>query len=421
MTAIIYHSGCHDGMASAAVVNKAFNNEAYTIPYSYNGKFDLGRLRKDEEVIMVDISMPFEQMKYLNDNYDFTWIDHHVRDWDEDAKDFHPKGTRIIDTDRAGCILCWDYYYKDQPIPPALELISNFDLWKIEHPGVLEFDYACRSLDLRPIPKNQVFWDSVLSAGSIEKNLFVKNLLYTGEGIARYQEELSGSAQSEIMFETNFAGYSATVANTRGFSSLFFNGSEADTALLILYAWIAKIQAYRFSVYSNGRADINVAEILKPYHGGGRDGVGGFTSRMLPFPTGPATGNEDDPVSIGPADIELYERSDEITKISPAVRMHAYRNMTIAVQSTYGEVMFEGNLSIAANVLYTSVAAFYPVWNPMFKFAIAWVWTNRGNYRMIIHAFQNSEELDQLEEKYNGTRVGNSLWIYLPELPFPPG
>lgn len=411
MPAILYHAGCHDGMASAAIVSKALNNNAFTFPYSYGWKFDFSRLREGEEVIIVDVSMPLDQMKYMDEHYNLTWIDHHDRDWDgtKEAEGFNPKGIRVIDPEKAGCILCWEYYFKDKPVPPALQLISNFDNWHIDRPNVIEFDYALRAHDLRPIRQNQHFWDKIIDNDA----KFLNELLQTGEAIASYQEELCGIAQWDLLCTAKLGEYTATVANTRGFSSLFFNGSEADTDLLILYAWIAKTNTYRFSVYSN-KPEINVAEILKPYGGGGRGGVGGFSRSTLPFE--PIPGH----THVTPKE-PIYSRPQELIKEFPVVAKHAHKNMRVSVQSTYGNVMFEGYKAIAANVLFTDMSAFYTVWDPAeHQLAIGWVWTNTGKHRLVIHAFDKTIDLGPIKEKYNANEVEGNLWIYTVDLPFPP-
>ena len=65
-----------------------------------------------------------------------TVIDHHVTA-KQDLEGLIQSGAvdGVFDMDKAGCLLTWEWFFKDREPPPAFLAVSDRDLWRFERPG----------------------------------------------------------------------------------------------------------------------------------------------------------------------------------------------------------------------------------------------------------------------------------------------
>lgn len=408
MTVIIFHADI-DGMAANQIVRKKLEQKAYSIATTYGNDIKWDRLRKGETVYMLDISLPYEEMKRLESEYNLIHIDHHHTHWDSQAKadGFNPKGIRTTEGD-AACILTWKYMYPNEPVPEAIKLISAFDVWDLDD-QVIAFNYALNKHTMRfYTPNNGALWK-----GIVDNDVNITNqLLEEGKALSGYEDTLCPIAHKEMLFETEFAGHSALVANTRNYSTLFFRKAEQTTDLLILYSYIQKKNAYRFTVAAT-RDDIDVPTILKPHKGGGRGTIGGFTSNTIPFEL---TGTPRDLVYKNE-----YQDAYDLMKTDKSVRKYGHAMMNGTINSNFGLISFEGYQACTSNTFHTSPAPFIKMYHEHgAELGVAWMWTNYCRFKLVIHALDPSIDLTPIMEKYNGEIVDGAVWAYVDQLPFAP-
>ncbi len=131
---IIYHHGCPDGLASIWCFSKLVSEEQF-----YPGKFGdviSDELAKNKDLIFVDFSYraPIMQ-KLLKICRSILVLDHHKTAKDlEDIND--PKFTMILDMNRSGCQITYDYLNQQkqgeekQERPWFTDHIADRDLYK---------------------------------------------------------------------------------------------------------------------------------------------------------------------------------------------------------------------------------------------------------------------------------------------------
>lgn len=176
--ACVYRSIDLDGWMSAAIVKHWFNSTVEipnkkdepinTLDFiGYNYGQPIPYLLEYDQVIMVDVSFPFEELKgksvsrmfqlFQKLNANFIWIDHHIsaikdnigleyiNDKGEDTSTLF-NGLR--NTKYAACELTWQYFFPNEPMPEIVRLLGRYDCFghkgTAEEIKVLEFQYGAR-------------------------------------------------------------------------------------------------------------------------------------------------------------------------------------------------------------------------------------------------------------------------------------
>jgi len=268
-----YHRIDSDGRCSAAIVQLRYPN-AKLFGINYGEKFPWSRIRKGKKVIMVDFTLqPFSEMLRLNDLADLEWYDHHISEIREAAKSNVPfKGER-----REGigaCQIVWENLFSDRPVPLAVKLIAQYDVWNHTDPRTLPFQYGIRLHNT--YPDNLQFWANLFQNVGI-----VHQLIQDGRLIAKYEAN-KNKTYSSACFETEFFGLKCIALNIIRTNSKVFdyvrNLKQYD--MMITFGWDQR--QWKIKLYSI-RTDIDVGIYAKQMGGGGHKQAAGFESDTLPF------------------------------------------------------------------------------------------------------------------------------------------
>lgn len=272
----IYHSRDLDGWMSAAIVKMKYP-EVNLIGWDYG--MPLPEVKTENQVVMVDISLPSKEMYSLweTKGLNFIWIDHHISAIKEmnsilgDYGHTYPiQGVR--DTKFAACELTWKYFFPEEQMPEPVRLLGRYDCFG--HKGtkeeleVLWYQYYARTFFKNPDDCMRLIdGDNVDAAMSI------------GRSIYRY---LCTEAEADYknIFEWNYKGIRIACINRMRFNPINFgiayHNDGYDAFLCFHYA----NNKWNFSLYNDdGRVDCSV--ICKEFGGGGHAGAAGFVSNDL--------------------------------------------------------------------------------------------------------------------------------------------
>lgn len=148
MIRVFYHND-PDGILSGAIVNVAvlpLERPMQFYPCDYGMEFPWDDIEPDDDVYMVDFSLPPNDLVKLSLMSNFVWIDHHatsINAWDEamrnsslEVKDI--PGLRRIGL--AGCQLTLEYFGLQinnlKSYPSLVDLIGTYDVWDKNRPMV---------------------------------------------------------------------------------------------------------------------------------------------------------------------------------------------------------------------------------------------------------------------------------------------
>ncbi len=276
-TLCIYHNDA-DGRSSAAIVRRALGPEVVLCEMKYGDSLPLEDILVSEHIIIVDFSLPREDMERLAAYHKITWIDHHKTALEE-MGDLAADWPGIRDTSEAACVLTWRYFFPETPVPRAITLIGDRDIWRWAHAETGAFNEGLFQLNTNPY--NDRLWQPLLDD---DKDL-VAELIAHG-GILR-DARLRGieSSVARYGYEVEFEGYRTLAINLRGSGDL---GEQIrNHGYEIAYCYVETVHENELityvTLYSN---TVDVAAIAQRFGGGGHAGAAGFHFKRQgsPFP-----------------------------------------------------------------------------------------------------------------------------------------
>jgi uncharacterized protein len=282
---VIYHTNCFDGVGSAWVCMKLLDDHhadrklTNLIPMGHNSPYVPDEV-EGKRVLMVDYAYGDE--KLMTDLCDkasaVVVLDHHKTSLQ--YKNFvHPKFTCIIDMDRSGAQLAWDYLMGTNPRPPMIDYIGERDLWKFTLPNIHETICYVYSNEAT------IEWlDDVYAKWNLQK--------YAGIG-----SELKNDRDSIVnvicksfyksTFTDNEKVYNVMVGDCCWIfrsdvgNKLMEDNPDIDFVLLYSYSVNSKI----FNISLRGKNKVDLSALAKQYGGGGHPNASGMNCSNLDFLT----------------------------------------------------------------------------------------------------------------------------------------
>lgn len=295
-----YHRGDLDGHCSGAIVRHRFP-ECRMMGIDYEDKFPWNVIERGEDVVMVDFSLPMDQMKNIRrlctrphifwpggrPPHDFIWIDHHKTAIDA-AREAGFEAPGLLRVGDAACELAWEYFFPNESMPYAVRLLGRYDVWDESWPtwekDVLPLQYGLRCHPTSPDnPQTKELWFKLFDLHErISPNGGCSLFIQEGKVILRYQHQQDAKLMARHSFYTRLDDMAALAVNHGPGSSMKFeNGHHEDFPLLISFARIPK-KKWLVNLYTF-REDVDVGEIAKRYGGGGHRKAAGFICENLPF------------------------------------------------------------------------------------------------------------------------------------------
>lgn len=285
-----YHNDA-DGKCSAMWVRTHvglkdnYDNEFIEMDYRKN--FPLEKINKNEQVYIVDYSIPPVQMReLLKITKDVTWIDHH-KTAIEKYKDFEYDIRGIRYDGIAGCMLTYCYIHhmtdrgsgKIKPFklemtekaPLFTKLIADWDVFKFDYgDDTRYFHIAFESHNLQ---LDSWQWFTFLNDdGSLEQEFINQGVL-----LIQYRDNWAKMYMKKYGYKVQFEGYKCYASNIGLANSDYFK-SVPESDIFIKYCFDG--EQYEVSLYSK---TVDVSKIALKYGGGGHKGASGFNCKQLPF------------------------------------------------------------------------------------------------------------------------------------------
>jgi len=255
ITHVLYHANCADGFGAALAAWKVLGSRAEYVPVRHGD--EPPELPADAHVAIVDFSYLREALLAVKDKVaSLIVLDHHKSASDQmDGLDF-----AHFDMAKSGARMAWEFWHPGQELPELLAYVEDRDLWRWALPESREVSMA-----LHCYPSDFDVWSS----------LSMDDLRTEGRAIMRFQTQLLSRAVSRARL-TKLGEHEIPVVN----SCLF--QSELGDELCKLYPdapfagvyYVTKEGREAWSLRSIGEFD--VAEVAKPFGGGGHRNAAGF-------------------------------------------------------------------------------------------------------------------------------------------------
>jgi len=274
----LYHDDA-DGRCSAAIVRRALGKPVILQSMDYGDPVPWETVEQVHQVIIVDFSLPKETLNRIMSTTSLVWIDHHKTALD-DLKDLADlPGMR--DLDQAACVLTWEFYFPDEPLPKAVSYIGDRDIWRHEFPQTKAFNEGLYFEDSRPF--NDQLWELLLN----DDPTFVSEIIERGEVLYHARMISIERMIPRQGFEVKFNGYRTLAIN--GHASGELGEAIRKKGYDIGYCYSEAMQngvlMTSVTLYSD---QVDVSAIAKKYGGGGHPGAAGFSFQRgdSPFPEG---------------------------------------------------------------------------------------------------------------------------------------
>lgn len=270
---IVFHHNDHDGRCAAAIVNYRFKSPADIrfVELDYKMPVPLELIKKDEEIYIVDFSFKPEIMaEVMKITRNIVWCDHHVTC--EGYENLAMQGLRsFTDKGLSGCELTWNFLssWMGLPMPACVELIGDYDSWRLNNPLSLAFYEGLKLQDTTP---DSELWPNLFMGVGIEE------ITRDGETVIKYRDNYCNKMMKSHGYETKIDGQRTYATNLYGFGSQGFGKKFDEYPICIAYIYDGKV--FTVSMYSKS---IDVSVIAKKYGGGGHRGAAGFVCEELPF------------------------------------------------------------------------------------------------------------------------------------------
>jgi oligoribonuclease NrnB/cAMP/cGMP phosphodiesterase (DHH superfamily) len=278
-TICLYHDD-PDGCCAAAIVRRALGTEVVLKPLEIGDPIPWGMIEKSQQVVLVDYSLPLEDMQRLRAGRALVWVDHHKTSLARLAEAMTAvPGERSLEA--AACVLTWQTFFPKERVPRAVTLIGDRDIWRMAYAETRAFSEGLFQEDISP--ENDRLWKPLLDGDQI----FVKQLIESGQVLYEARSKSIRDVVGHYGFETMFEGHRTLVVNHRG------NGDMGEHIRQIgyelAYCYVEVVRDGRLQTVVTLYSDqIDVSEIARKFGGGGHRGAAGFqfVRSDRPFPTG---------------------------------------------------------------------------------------------------------------------------------------
>ena len=279
----IYHSKDTDGHFSGAVLKYKYPDIELR-GWDYKDEVpSFETMDGFDEIILIDVTFPFDILQELGTKTKLTVIDHHVsfkKQVDNHLQVGHDVVTDdlkyitfeyIYDEKLSACELGFKYYFGY--IPPIIELVGKYDTWRAN--GTSEWETVV-------LPMKYYLYGKVNKPDDVKNYWFdkysgdtVDSMLEIGESIMEYERKMDESKTNSYAFEREAYGLKALCINTNFMSSetmiAKFDSSKHDIMIGFAYNgnnWGISLRSIE------GGAD--VSQIARERGGGGHSQSAGF-------------------------------------------------------------------------------------------------------------------------------------------------
>jgi len=276
---ICFHHNDPDGCASGAIVRYALGKDVFLVESDYDKTLIPWKKVDDaDRVIVTDFSFPSRDMLRLAEGREFIWIDHHksaMLEFEESGKAWEG----IRDVSDAGCVLTWRYFLPDRPVPKAIVLIGDRDIWRWKEKDTGAFNESLYNRDHRA--ENDALWVPLLEDDESTLNQMIHEGKWLREiNLGKVDRLMAGRS-----FEVQFERHKTLAVNTPGNGDIGTYGRERGYE--IVYCYMDEMQPNGLSTVVTLFSDrVDVSVIARKYGGGGHAGAAGFSFPRgeTPFP-----------------------------------------------------------------------------------------------------------------------------------------
>ena len=282
----IYHSKDTDGHFSGAVLKYKYPDIELR-GWDYKDEVpSFESMEGYDEIILIDITFPFDILQELGTRTKLTVIDHHVS-FKKQVDNHLQIGQDIVTHDLK--YITFEYIYDDKLsacelgfkhyfgyVPPIVELVGKYDTWRAN--GTNEWEETVLPMKYYlygKVNKPEDVKEKWLETGFKGRMDSIYYMLEIGKSIMNYERKMDESKTNSYAFEREAYGLRALCINTNFMSSetmmTKFDSSKHD--IMIGFAYNGNNWGISLRGIEGG---VDVSQIAKVRGGGGHSASAGF-------------------------------------------------------------------------------------------------------------------------------------------------
>jgi len=210
---------------------------------------------------LVDFSYPRTTLLEMHAVADsLVVLDHHkTAQADLEGLDF-----AHFDMDRSGAVIAWEYFHPDIPVPYAIKLIQDRDLWRFVYADTKPFTVAMYSF----IPYDYKEWHRIISDALVQTSLIEKGIMLL------QLEAMEVDKLLLLSHSITIGGHVGIAVNTTQHHSVLGNALAALSGTFgCVYYYDGRHSKWNYSLRSIGDYDVSV--IAHQLGGGGHKNAAG--------------------------------------------------------------------------------------------------------------------------------------------------
>lgn len=277
-TVCLHHNDA-DGRASGAIVRHALGDDILLYEMDYDGSvIPWNAIENARRVVVVDFSLPKADMLRMAEGREFIWIDHHKSALDEMA-DVSQRWAGLRDLNEAACVLTWRYFFPEKPVPRAITLIGDRDIWRWAEADTGAFTEGLFHRDTHL--ENRELWQRLLE----DDETLLQEIIQEGARLREIRLNQIAHQVGLYGFEVKFEGYRTLAVNLRGNGDI--GQHIRDLGYEVAYCYMDRMENGRLmTAVTLFSAVTDVSVIARRFGGGGHPGAAGFSFPRgeTPFP-----------------------------------------------------------------------------------------------------------------------------------------
>ncbi len=290
MNRVFYHRMDLDGHAAGAIARRRLerDGEAFRLyPYDYADPFPERDVAAGETVWFLDVAwQPFENMARLRRDRGcrVVSIDHHRSVIDSGVLE-GLESHFCADGTRSGCLLAWNVFFPEEPVPEWVGLLSSYDVWnnsdaEMWRSRVVPFQMGMQAQATDPLD-SWAFWRRLFGRDAASVGRFVDGRIREGRAIVAWAAARSARDAADHAFEARFAGHAALCINCTTFASAALEPvwDPGRHELMVIYAR-RRDGRWRVALFSV-KGGVDVSRIAGGLGGGGHPTAAGLTARNV--------------------------------------------------------------------------------------------------------------------------------------------
>jgi nanoRNase/pAp phosphatase (c-di-AMP/oligoRNAs hydrolase) len=282
---IVYHNPCNDGAVALWCAN-------YFLPIEEKiagraGCNPQNLIPDNKNILFVDLCPPLDYLfNICKSSSQVVVIDHHkstLDDWEQSQENKPANLTMILDMERSGCQMSWDYFFPNSLTRPwFVDYVGDRDLWAWKLPNSREInEYFFENYTLEPTKLDEI--TQLITWSPEQKNQIIQE----GASILKYKKkqlDLASSRSIESVMRVNDFEYkvwlgTTTTADRSDLGNILANKLLSSGFLPDFSAvWVYEPKSNEWWISLRGHKNSpDLSVIAKQFGGGGHPKASGIT------------------------------------------------------------------------------------------------------------------------------------------------